>query len=198
MKKRNFLISGLLICSFVANAQLLTISLAGENFISLNGERFKNQKLIFTKAEGDWYSTEKDGHGTIEFTAPYQGRNVIINIEWDGSGNPHLVNNEIRHNGKREGEFTITMEDKDTYGDGLNSYPSEEDEIKISISKIDDSNVSGNITGVITQGRDKVKVNAAFNLKRITASKKIVNSSYKDCDNIIHDKLIGAEGRSPS
>src|SRR2546423_472299 len=195
--KRYFILAPLFF--FVsARAQVNPVSLVGENYLMLSGERFKSQKIIFDKAEGDWYRTEKDGHGSLEFSAPYDGRDVIIHIEWDGSNNPHLVNNEIRHNGKRTGEFTIGMSDKTTYGDGLNADPSEEDEIQISISKIDDVNVSGNITGIVTQGREKVKVNAAFNLKKITPSKKIVSSSYKNCDNVVHDKLIGAEGRSPS
>lgn len=43
-----------------------------------------------------------------------------------------------------------------------------------------------------------MKVDGTFNLKKITPSKKLVNSSYKDCDNVVHDKLSGAEGRSPS
>lgn len=147
-------LTSLLIFSLCANGQPAPLGFSGENDLTLSGERFKDQKIIFTKAIGDWYSTVKDGHGTIEFRAPYQGRDIIMNIEWDGSNDPHLVNNEIRHNGKREGEFIITMQDKDTYGDGLNAYTSEEDEIKISISKIDDMNVSGRITGMITQGRE--------------------------------------------
>jgi hypothetical protein len=181
-----------------ASAQKKPISLTGENYLMLNGERFKSQKIVFTKAEGDWFATETDGHGAIEFTCLSEGKPIRLNIEWDGRKEPHIVNDEIRHDGHRLGEFTITQEDKATYGDGLNATPSEKDEIRITILKVDDLTVSGEISGVITQGGKKVKLTGAFNLKKNETSKKITNSGYKDCDNVIHDKLIGAEGRSPS
>jgi ribosomal protein S24E len=175
-----------------------TINLSGENYLLLNGERFKNQKIVLTKAEGDWFATSKDGHGTMSFFGTYDGRKLRLDIEWDGKNGLHLVTDEIRHDGKRTAEFLMTMEDKAVYGDGLNAYPSGDDEMNIKITQVSELSVAGEMIGVITLSNEKVKVNGVFNLSRKEAQKKLANSSYKDCDNVVHDKLIGAEGRSPS
>lgn len=174
------------------------LSLNGENYLLLNGERFKNQKVFLTKADGDWFATSKDAHGSIAFYGNYDGRELRLDIEWDGKNEPHVITNDVRHDGKRTGEFLLTMSDKAVYGDGLDSYPDGDDQIKITISKIDEANVSGQMKGVIEQGREKVTVNGIFNLKKNGVAKKVSSSSYKDCDAVVHDKLIGAEGRSPS
>lgn len=191
-----FLSVSLLFVAIAAKAQKL--SLTGDNYLLLNGERFNQQKMVFTRASGDWYTTGKDGHGTIEFNTTYEGRPVTMDIEWDGSEEPHLVNDEIRHNGKRQAEFSITMADKASYGDGLVANTSGDDEIRISILKIDEMNVTGSIAGTVTNGSKTVKVEAGFNLKKTVVSKKMVSSAYKDCDNVVHDKLINAQDRSPS
>lgn len=183
-----------LVQSLVASAQPVSV----DGYLVLNGERFKNQKIVLTKADGDWFVTDKDAHGAITFDGQYDGRIIHLNIEWDGKDDSHLVTDEIRHDPKRLGEFILTMEDKAVYGDGLNAYPLGEDQMHIKINRISEANVSGEWSGTIEQGSEKVKVSGVFNLTRKEGQKKLVNSSYKDCDNVIHDKLIGAEGRSPS
>src|SRR4051812_16397707 len=90
------------------HAQHLT--LAGENYLLLNGERFKNEKIILKQADGDWFSTANDGHGTLEFLTVYDGRRFQFDLEWDGK-DPHVINNETRHQG-RTGEFLLTLPDK--------------------------------------------------------------------------------------
>ena len=187
-----------LVCSVSVHAQPLTLS--GENFMVLDGERFKKQKIVLTKADGDWFASDNDGHGTIEFDAMYSNRKLKLYIEWDGKEPVHAINNEIRHE-QRKGDFLISMDDKAVYGDGLNAYPSGEDQVKIIIHSIDDAKLSGELSGMITQGNEEVKVSGTFSLqkKQTPASgKKVVTLSYKDYDNVVHDKLTGAENRSPS
>lgn len=184
--------------SLGANSQKLSFS--GENYLVLDGERFKNQKIVFENASGDWFATNNDSHGNIDMNAMVSGVKMNLEMEWDGKDQVHIITDEIRHQ-QRKGEFVITSPDKDTYGDGVLAYPIGEQEIKIIIHSSDDMKVSGEITGVVTQGRDKVKVSGFFNLNKPAGAaslKKIITSSYKDCDNVVHDKLIGAEGRSPS
>jgi hypothetical protein len=186
------------ICSVSAHAQPLTLT--GENFMVLDGERFKKQKIVFTKADGDWFATNSDSHGTISFDASVAQRKLRLDIEWDGKNAVHAINNEIRHQ-QRKGEFIISMDDKAIYGDGLNAYPSGEDEVKIVIHSIDEANLSGELSGMITQGNEEVKVSGTFNLEKkqtATSGKKIVTLPYKNYDNVVHDKLTGAENRSTS
>ena len=177
-----------------------SLTLIGENYLLLNGERFKDQKISFTKAGGDWFATNNDSHGTIEFGAAYAGRNLTLDIEWDGKDEVHVITNEVRHQ-ERKGDFIISMNDKNVYGDGLNAYPAGDEEIRIIIRSIDDGKVNGELSGSIMQGNEKVKVTGVFNLKKTiipTDSKKIVTAVYKNCDNVVHDKLSGASSRSPS
>jgi hypothetical protein len=65
------------------------------------------------------------------------------------------------------------------------------------VLKINDTEVSGKIKGYISNGNDAIEISGAFNLKR-SLSKPMTTSKYRDCDNVIHDKLTGAEDRSPS
>ena len=38
------------------------VNLNGENYLMLNGERFKNQKILLTKAVVSWFAAPNDGH----------------------------------------------------------------------------------------------------------------------------------------
>jgi len=174
------------------------LNLVGENYLILNGERFKNQKIPLTKAAGSWFASPNDSHGTVTLYGNFEGRQLQLDLEWDGKSEQHTITDEIRHDGKRTGEFLISMKDKAVYGDGLNASPVDNDEIQIRIIKADDLSVSGELSGIITQSNKKVKVGGVFNLKRSAGEKKLASSSYKDCDNVVHDKLIGAQDRSPS
>jgi hypothetical protein len=177
-----------------ANAQ---ISLAAENYIVLNGGKFTNQKFSFTKAEGDWFAISNDAHATILFSATVDKRLLQFAIEWDGTGVTHAITDEVRHNGLRTGDFLLSLPDKEVYGDGINASPVGEQQVTIEVVKINDTEVAGKISGSITSNNDAVEVTGVFNLKR-AATKAKSTSKYKDYDNVIHDKLTGAENRSPS
>ena len=104
--KKKFLFF-LMILSVSANAQ--TLVLAGDNHLTLDGERFNNKKILFTKAEGDWFTKENDAHGTITFYATYDNRQLLIQLEWDGK-EPTPITDETRHK-QRVGEFMMTLPD---------------------------------------------------------------------------------------
>ena len=198
MKALPIVVAAVIVAAVAARAQVGPVTLVGDNSITLNGERFANAKITFTKGTGDWYASGKDGHGSFEFTGQYQGRSVMLDFEWDGGLGAHVVTDEIRHNGQRQGEFVISMADKDTYGDGLNTYPSGDDVVTIKVDTLDGLNASVTLAGVITQGNTKVKLTGAFSVHRNTGPKALTNGTYGDCDPVVHDKLSGAEDRSPS
>jgi hypothetical protein len=173
------------------------ISLTQENYIILNGGKFSNQKFSFTKAEGDWFALTNDAHATIMFSTAFDKRLLQFSIEWDGKESIHVITDEIRHNGLRTGDFFLSLPDKDVYGDGINAYPVGEQQITVEVLKINDTEVAGKITGYITSSNDPVEVTGVFNLRR-PATKQRTTNKYKEYDNVIHDKLTGAENRSPS
>jgi hypothetical protein len=185
----NFLLS-LMLLSFVSKAQPL--NLTGENYLLLNGERFKNQKIVFKKAEGEWFVKGSDTHGDLTMVTPFEGRDLRFNLEWDSAD--EMITYDVRHQ-QRKGEFYIALEDKAVYGDGLSTGPDGEDEVRVSVTKVDDVSVSLKLTGTITQGHEKIKVDGLINLGRPPV-KKITSAMYKDCDNVLYDRLPGAEDRS--
>jgi hypothetical protein len=175
------------------------VQLSGENYVVLNGHGLVNKKIAFTSASADWYVTENDGHGTVLLRGPFDTRNVMLNLEWDGKKERYVINNDTRHDSHRLGDFTLTMPDKDVYGDGLNAYPSGDQEIVIKIDKVTTDHVNGTISGAISQNNDKISVTGQFGLMRKPViQKSSTSASFKEYDNVIHDKLIGAQFRSPT
>jgi hypothetical protein len=192
----------LLLFSFASNAQNKSIVLAGENYLILNGGKFNNKKFVFTKADGDWFATTSDAHASLLLYSSFDTRELQFNVEWDGKNESHLINDVIRHDGKRTGEFTITAPDKDVYGDGLNIYPSDNkgvpEEVKITVVAIDELNVQAKISGTVSNNNEHMQVSGMISLKKNSPTKKAITDAYKDCDNVIHDKLVGGEFRSPT
>jgi hypothetical protein len=172
--------------------------ITGEAIFVLNGERFSNSKLVFNAGTGDWFATPNDAHVTLTLETSYDGRRLFVDLEWDGKEEPHIINTEVMHNGRATGNFLMRMDDKESYGDGLNSNTSEDDQLQIIMEQIDDMNLVASISGTITEDRKKVKVSGKMNLKKTVPSKKIVTASYKTYDNVVHDKLFMAEDRSPT
>jgi hypothetical protein len=180
--------------SSLLQAQKIT----GQAVLVLNGERFNNSKLVFNEGTGDWFATPNDAHVTVTLETRYEGRRLFVDLEWDGIEEPHIINTDVMHNGKRNGDFLMRMEDKESYGDGLNSNTSENDELQITMEHIDDMNLVASISGTITEDNKKVKVSGKMNLKKTVPSNKIVTAGYKNYDNVVHDKLFNAEDRSPT
>jgi hypothetical protein len=190
MRYQLLLLAAIQLLAASAHSQLL--NLTGENYLLLNGERFKNQKVSFKKAEGEWFVKGSDTHGDVTMITPYEGREIRFNLEWDSAD--ETITNEVRHQ-MRKGEFYISMQDKDVYGDGLTTAPEDDDEIRVLVTKIDDVSVSLKLTGTVTEANEKVKVEGLLNLGRAPA-KKIMSGMYKDCDNVLYDRIPGAEDRS--
>src|SRR5438067_4486197 len=190
-----FILALFLQCRF---AYCQTITLSGENYLTLNGPQFKNQKVVFTKVEGDWYVAPNDTHSTLTLHGTFDNRSFVFEVEWAGKGEVHTINNEMRHDGLHDGDFIISLPDKQVYGDGLHAYPVGEQEVKITVQKMDDLNLSAIITGLVTNNNDVLEISGAINLHRNQTAQKNFSATYKNCDNTIYDKLYGAEDRAPS
>lgn len=182
----------------VCIAQNRNIALAGENYLILNGGKFRNARIVFAKADGDWFVTGNDAHSTLTLYSTYDNRQMRFDLEWDGKNETAIITNEKRHASPQAYEFLVTLPDKEVYGDGLIAYPDGDEKMILSAIKMDDMAVVATISGNISNRRDHIKVNGIISLKKTITGKTATTSSYKDCDNVIHDKLIGAENRSPT
>jgi hypothetical protein len=186
--------------AMTALAQKNTIIPVGENYIEINSVKIKKQRIEFTKITGEWFVTPNDSHCSINFEGPYDSRKLTLAIEWSGKKDAYVITNETRHAGDRSGDFFLSVPDKDTYADGLGAYPSGDQQVVVKVEKITNENIEGNISGLISDNRDKIKINGHFSLAKKAAkpTTKSTSATFKDCDNVIHDKLTGAQFRSPT
>jgi hypothetical protein len=172
------------------------ININGENYITLNDNRFKNVKVAFSKVEGDWFNNSADAHSCIILYGNYEGRKLQLNIEWDGKGDSHELNSETREI-MRGGEFVLSMPDKDVYGDGLNAYPNSDQKVVVTVSRMDDLNLAASFKGIVPDNDASMKVEGLISIHR-NAAPRVKTLSYKTFDNTVYDKFFGAQARSAS
>ena len=187
--------------AMTALAQKNSVTPVGENYIEISSLKIKKQRIEFNKITADWFVTANYSHCAITFKGPFDTRELTLAIEWSGKKDEYVITNETSHAGDRSGDFLLSCPDKDTYGDGLGAHPEGDQQVKVKVEKITDENISGNISGLISDGRDIIKINGRFSLAKKATAKSISKSTsltFKDCDNAIHDKLTGAQDRSPT
>src|ERR1035437_8784302 len=188
--------------AMTALAQKNSVTPVGENYIEISSPKIKKQRIDFNRVyTTDWFVTANDSHCVINFEGPYDSRKLTLAIEWSGKKDEYVITNETSHAGDRSTDFRLSSPDKDTYGDGLGAQPEGDQQVIVKVEKITDENIAGNISGLISQGRDIIKVNGHFSLAKKATAKSISKSTsltFKDCDNAIHDKLTGAQDRSPT
>src|ERR1035437_2725293 len=197
----SFLIATCLAMSCLAQ----TVTFSGENYIEISSPKIKKQRIDFNRVyTTDWFVTANDSHCAINFEGPYDTRKLTLAIDWSGKKDEFVITDETNHipNGDdKKASFLVSVPNKDTYGDGLGAQPEGDQQVIVKVEKITDDNISGNISGLISQGRDIIKVNGHFSLAKKATAKSISKSTsltFKDCDNAIHDKLTGAQDRSPT
>src|ERR1035437_1664685 len=187
--------------AMTALAQKNSVTPVGENYIEISSPKIKKQRIDFNRVyTTDWFVTANDSHCVINFEGPYDSRKLTLAIEWSGKKDEYVITNETSHAGDRSTDFRLSSPDKDTYGDGLGAQPEGDQQVIVKVEKITDDNISGNISGLISDGRDIIKINGHFSLAKKAAKSisKSTSLTFKDCDNAIHDKLTGAQDRSPT
>src|ERR1035437_5253150 len=186
--------------AMTALAQKNSVTPVGENYIEISSLKIKKQRIEFNKITADWFVTANDSHCSITFKGPFDTRELTLAIEWSGKKDAYVITNETSHAGDRSGDFLLSAPDKDTYGDGLGAQPTGDQQVVVKVEKITDENISGNISGLISDGKDVIKINGHFSLAKKAAkpTAKSTSLTFKDCDNVIHDKLTGAQDRSPT
>src|ERR1035437_1095872 len=188
--------------AMTALAQKNSVTPVGENYIEISSPKIKKQRIDFNRVyTTDWFVTANDSHCVINFEGPYDSRKLTLAIEWSGKKDEYVLTNETSHADNRSGDFLLSCPDKNTYGDGLGAQPEGDQQVIVKVEKITDENIEGNISGLITDNRDIIKINGHFSLAKKATAKSISKSTsltFKDCDNVIHDKLTGAQDRSPT
>jgi hypothetical protein len=119
-----------------------------------------------------------------------------LSIEWDGKATTQIIN-AANHDQVRSHELSaFYLRFLAPYNQTV--QPRGADAIEIAIVRMDDLSIEANIAGTATgAGPGPLRITGVIKIHRDTSGQK-VTGSYGDCDTGIHDKLAGAEWRSPS
>jgi len=177
--------------------QAFSATIVSESRITVTGGAFAGETFPLPRVSGDWFVTPGDAHAGLTFrpaaAAAHQG---TFNIEWDGKSATQTINAANNDPVKNEQKFAFYLQFLAPYSQTL--QPRGADTIQISIVKMDDLNLEATIAGTATGAAPgPVRITGIVNLHRDTSDQK-ASGAYGSCDPGIHDKLAGAEWRSPS
>lgn len=172
-------------------------TIVSESRITITGGAFAGETFILPRVNGDWYVTSGDAHAGLALrpaaTAAHQG---TFNIEWDGKGATQTINAENNDQVKYNQRFAFYLHFLAPYNQTV--QPKGADSVEITIVRMDDLTLEANITGTATgTGPAPVRITGVIKLHRDKSDQK-ASGAYGNCDPGIHDKLVGAEWRSPS
>ena len=164
---RYFLISVLVLLSLTIYAQKNPSVKTGENFITLDGERFHNEKIILTPnaggADNMWFDNGKQKFTDINLVGKYDGRSVNFQFRFPGKTGAYTIEDNRNPSGSQNNDNNccLLMTDKDTNGDGLGA---ETGSVKIVVTLYDKvgGSIEGNINGTLMAGiRNNIPINIA-------------------------------------
>jgi len=170
-------------------------TIVSESRITVTGGVFAGETFTLPRVNGDWFVTPGDAHAGLTLrpaaTAAHQG---TFNIEWDGKGAAQTINAGNNDQVNNNQQFAFYLHFLAPYNQTV--QPRGADAINITIVKMDDLNLEANISGTAT-GAAPVGITGVVKIHRDTSDQKL-SGAYGNCDPGIHDKLVGAEWRSPS
>jgi len=180
-------------------------SIISQSQITPNGAGFTGETYKLPKVIGDWFQTPTDAHVSLRLeTAADAAQRVILDIEWDGLAPTHTITNGSNHNGTATHRSGFYLLYGPKGGSSTSVAPSGSEAVVVTVEHLDDSSVEATINGTITinngmtAGGGSVQVTGTISLKRAGAHNEKVGGTFGDCDPVIHDRLVGAEFRSPS
>lgn len=144
---------------------------------------------------GDWFATATDAHAGLTMRTLPGAHQAQVGISWDGKSLTQSIDaakNDV-HSGSQD-SFTLDLTGAGAYGQS--AAPRGADVIMIKITRMDNLVLEATFSGTAT-GTGPLKIDGVIKLHRDAPALK-PTGSFGDCDAAIHDKLAGAEWRSPS
>jgi hypothetical protein len=140
--------------------------------------------------------TSGDSHAGVTLrTAAGAAHQGTVSIEWDGRAAQQTIDAAKNNKPDAAERFGFFLHFLAPYNQTVQPRGSEA--VEIAIVRMDDLNIEANITGTATGEGGTVQINGVIKVHRDTSGQK-VSGSWENCDPGIHDKLVGAEWRSPS
>jgi hypothetical protein len=169
------------------------IAIASSSQIVVDGGDIHNETFPLTRAEGDWFVTANDAHAALTLKTVPPKPPVTLHISWFGKQASHVINEE--NNTDQTGDhvtFALYMNGGAPYN--LAAKPGGDQAVTVTVTRMDDHDLEARISGAA----NALRINGAVSLHRDALPARPATGSYGACDNVIYDKMYGAQSRSPS
>ena len=148
-----------------------------------------------TTAYGDWFLTSADGHASLTLrTAPHALHPAQLEIEWDGKDPASTIRAVSDPAGANRSFFYLQLQGVGAYNQ--TAQPRQNDAVALRVTRMDAQSLEATLSGRLT-GAGPMQIAGSIKLHR-SAPPLLTSGTFGQCDPEIHDKLAGAEWRSPS
>ena len=162
----------------------------------LHGETF-----TLPKFNGDWFVTPTDANAVLNLSSVPPNHAISIHLQWGGKQPTTVLTSDL---GVARISFFLQMSGQHPYD--FSAQLDRADALTVTVLRMEDRDLEVRIDGVAsklgdtqrTPGRMPVQISGNILLHRDSAPAPLLTGPYLNCDNVIHDKLVGAESRSPS
>jgi hypothetical protein len=188
-------LAAMAIASGSLSAQTPPATPVSESTITLDGGAFHQETVVLPRVKGDWFATASDAHATISLLAAVGGHPVELALQWDGLASSHVINADNNSDMGGRSTCDLIMTGAPPYSG--RGQPHGADIVTITVSAIDALTLKATINGTVT-GDTKISIKGTISIHRAAAPPPVMTSGSGDCDRVVHDKLVGAQNRSPS
>jgi hypothetical protein len=169
------------------------ITIGSESQIVIDGGQIRNETFPLPQVQGDWFVTANDAHVSLTLKSTSPKPPITLDVSWFGKQPNHVINAD--NNTDLTGDhvnFLLVMNGQEPYN--TMAKPRGQDSITVTVSRMDDHDLEAHVGGMA----DKLRINATVRLHRDSVPFRPMTGTYGSCDNIIYDKMYGAQNRSPS
>lgn len=177
----------------VCAGQGKTPAVVSTSQIMIDGGGFQGQPISLPKVSGDWFVTGDDAHADLNLETAGGAQRVVLQLQWDGAGATHTITHENNDTVVGAGHSTFYL----LLPPGGAASPQHSDRITIAVTRMDDNAIEARLTGTAT-GNSQLRFTGTISLRRTGVHVVRSSGAWHDCDPQIHDKMAGAEDRSPS
>ena len=169
-----------------------------QSTITVSGPGLANGTYAPNQVNAEWFVTATDAHATLHMDTGYGTKpRVVLELEWDGKGPVQRIDGAAQHSNAPGGAgFYLQVDD-------AMAQPEKADVVTVTVSAMDAGTLTATVLGTARTGAGPVRVTGTIRLTRAVAARgakttEAAGGTFEGCDPVIHDKLAGAEGRSPT
>lgn len=179
----------------VSNAASATAA-ASESTITVFGGGIPTAETYhLAQMYGDWYATATGAYASLTMRTLPGAHQAQVGIEWDGKGLTQTID-AAKSDIHRDSKFSFSLHLMGAGAYSQDAQPRGPDVITIQITRMDNLTLEATFSGTVT-AKEPLKITGVIKLHREATAQK-PTGTFGNCDPQIHDRLAGAEWRSPS